>query len=52
MTSLTVRTHPFRLVLLLVAAVSTCRAGIAVGTPQAAQKLKSGPKSDVVKAME
>ncbi len=52
MTSSTVRIHPFRLVLFLVAAAATCRAGIAVGTPQAAKQPKSGPKSDVVKAME
>jgi len=52
MTSSTVHTHPFRILFLFVVAVSFCRAGIAAGTPQAAKPAKSGPKSDVVKAME
>src|SRR5271170_7338818 len=52
MTSSTVRTHSFRLLILFVVAVFTSRAGIAAGTPQAAKQPKSGPKSDVVQAME
>jgi len=52
MTSHTVRTHPFRLLLLIVVAVSTCRAGTAARTPQASKQPKSGPKSAIVAAME
>jgi TldD protein len=52
MTSSTVRTHPCRLLLLLVVAVSTSRAGTAARTPQAAKQPNSGPKSVVVEAME
>jgi predicted Zn-dependent protease len=55
MTSLTVRTHPFRLLTLLLAVAGTCFAGSPADPPQAAKqpgKPAAGPKSVVIDAME